>query len=84
MSPEEVADRVRNVRFTSVTFRPSYDPETVDDLLDALVAAALTGVTLATVVAGFRLTPVRFRPGYAVDEVDAFLTAIIGGTRPRP
>lgn len=84
MSPEEVADRVRNARFTSVTFRQSYDPETVDDLLDALVAAAIAGVTLATVVAGFRLTPVRFRPGYAVDEVDAFLTAIMGGTRPRP
>lgn len=84
MSPEEVADRARNVRFTSVTFRQSYDPATVDELLDEVAAAALTGVTLATVVARFRLTPARFRSGYAVDEVDTFLTAIMGGTRPRP
>ncbi|MGH3353520.1 MAG: DivIVA domain-containing protein [Nocardioides sp.] len=77
MTPQEVADRIRNARFTSVTFHRGYDMNQVDELLEALETAALAGDRLATVVAAYSLRTTRIRPGYAIDEVDAFLATIV-------
>lgn len=77
MTGEPTAQRIRDVRFTSLTFRRGYDMDQVDDLLDALEAAAREGRSLAAIVAGAQLRLTRLRPGYAIDEVDAFLADIV-------
>lgn len=78
MNPQEAAARIRDVRFTTLTFRRGYNMDEVDELLDALETAALAGASPAAVVAESRLTTTRLRPGYAIAEVDAFLDEITG------
>ena len=68
------ADDVLLTRFAATKLRPGYDQRQVDDLLDRVVDALLTGgdVDLAAV----RLRQTRWREGYDIAEVDAFLDEV--------
>ena len=85
MAADELADEVRNVRFTPVRFREGYDMSEVDDFLDQVVAALESGAPVADLVEHARFTPVRMREGYDMADVDDFLARVVaraGGQEP--
>lgn len=73
---------IRGATFTPVRLAPGYDMDEVDELLDALAAAADRGDRLAPLVERGRLTRSRWREGYYPAEVDDYLE-LVTGVRPR-
>ncbi|MBB6173949.1 DivIVA domain-containing protein [Nocardiopsis mwathae] len=82
---------IRNKRFHVVRFRPGYNEEDVDALLDrveatlvALEGGPRTGPPItAEEVEGSRFRSTRLSPGYNEDEVDDFLDVIVADLRAR-
>lgn len=69
------ADDVLQARFAATKFRPGYDQDEVDDLLDRVVEALQTGGDGPDLDPG-RLTQTQWREGYDIAEVDAFLDEV--------
>ncbi|WP_456844952.1 DivIVA domain-containing protein [Cellulomonas sp. P5_C6] len=65
------ADDVLNARFAATKFRPGYDQDEVDDLLDQVAVALRTGGNVG--LDEVELQQTRWREGYDIAEVDAFL-----------
>jgi DivIVA domain-containing protein len=67
------------IRFSPVRFSEGYEMEEVDDFLDRVERALLSGDGSVTAqdVAGARFTPVRFAEGYDMQEVDAALDDVL-------
>lgn len=76
----EIADRIRNVRFTAVRINECYAMAEVDNLLSLLESAVRGGEPLAPLFVDVDLPLVRMREGYDIAEVDAFLAALRDGT----
>ena len=73
------ADWIDEKRFSTTRFRPGYDEQEVDILLDAVrdtfLGAGNPPLTAAEVRSS-RFTATRLRPGYVKDEVDNFLDEV--------
>ena len=77
---EVIAERIRTVRFTPVRIREGYDMGEVDDFLDQVTRAALSGMPLAPLVAHQTFGRVTWREGYDIQEVEDFLMQIAPGS----
>lgn len=69
------ADDVLQARFAATKFRPGYDQDEVDDLLDR-VADALRTESDVVDLDVVRLTQTQWREGYDIAAVDAFLDEV--------
>lgn len=77
------ADDVLQARFAATKFRPGYDQDEVDGLLDRVVVALRTGGDVDLDSVG--LSQTQWREGYDIAEVDAFLDEVrVSLAAPRP
>lgn len=79
--------RVVAYKFTVSSFRPIYDMDAIDLLLDEVVGllnSGADGSELEALVTNAALPQRRWRPGYDIDQVNALLRALVAEAKDLP